>query len=107
MKRLDYRVIGENIRNRRKALGVTQEQIAEYLDVNPSHISNIETGRAHPSLVALVNIANCLCCSIDVFISGEYSFVKEQGIEDKIISKLNLSDRATKEKILQIVNILL
>lgn len=75
MNNLDYRVIGKRIRDRRKALGVTQEQIAEYLDVKPSHISNIETGRAHPSLV--------------------------------IISKLNLSDRATKEKILQIVNILL
>lgn len=107
MNNLDYRVIGKKIRERRKALEITQEQIAEYLDVNPSHISNIETGRAHPSLVALVNIANCLRCSIDVFISGEYSFTKEQKIEEMIISKLNLSDRATKEKILQIVNILL
>ncbi len=87
-------------------MDITQEQIAEYLDVNPSHISNIETGRAHPSLVALVNIANCLRCSIDVFIDGEYSFNKDLGIEEMIISKLNLSDNDTKEKIFQIISIL-
>ena len=106
MNNLDYKVIGKKIRARRKALDITQEQVAEYLDVNPSHISNIETGRAHPSLVALVNIANCLRCSIDVFIDGEYSFNKDLGIEEMIISKLNLSDNDTKEKIFQIINIL-
>ena len=106
MNNLDYRVIGKKIRARRKALDITQEQVAEYLDVNPSHISNIETGRAHPSLVALINIANCLRCSIDVFIDGEYSFNKDLGIEEMIISKLNLSDNDTKEKIFQIINIL-
>lgn len=106
MNNLDYKVIGKKIRARRKALDITQEQIAEYLDVNPSHISNIETGRAHPSLVALINIANCLRCSIDVFIDGEYSFNKDLGIEEMIISKLNLSDNDTKEKFFKIINIL-
>ena len=106
MNNLDYRVIGKKIRARRKALDITQEQVAEYLDVNPSHISNIETGRAHPSLVALINIANCLRCSIDVFIDGEYTFNKDLGIEEMIISKLNLSDNDTKEKIFQIISIL-
>ena len=106
MNNLDYKVIGKKIRARRKALDITQEQVAEYLDVNPSHISNIEAGRAHPSLVALINIANCLHCSIDVFIDGEYSFNKDLGIEEMIISKLNLSDNDTKEKIFQIINIL-
>ncbi len=37
---------------------------------------------------------------------GEYSFNKDLGIEEMIISKLNLSDNDTKEKIFQIISIL-
>ena len=74
MQELDFITIGNNIQHRRNALGITQEQIADKLDVNPSHISNIECGRSHPSLTALIAIANCLECSVDIFISNEYSF---------------------------------
>ncbi len=106
MNSLDYKIIGEKIRKRRKTLGITQEQIADYLEVNPSHISNIEAGRAHPSLVALVHIANYLQCSMDVFIEGEYTYTKNEDVQEKILSKLKLSDEKTIEKILKIVEIM-
>lgn len=69
MTDLDFKAIGLRIKERRQQLGITQEYIANTLDVNPSHISNIECGRANPSLTALVKIANILQCSVDVFIS--------------------------------------
>ena len=72
MTDLDFRTIGINIKKRRNYLGITQETIADYLDVNPSHISNIECGRANPSLTVLVKIANILQCSVDVFIEKGY-----------------------------------
>ena len=34
MNSLDYKVIGKKIRDRRKALDITQEQVAEYLDLD-------------------------------------------------------------------------
>ena len=71
MSDLDFKAIGLKIKERRQQLGITQEHIANVLDVNPSHISNIECGRANPSLTALVKIANILECSVDYFISGE------------------------------------
>ena len=71
MADLDFKEIGLKIKERRKAVGITQEYIANVLEVNPSHISNIENGRANPSLTALVKIANILECSVDYFISGE------------------------------------
>ena len=73
MKEPDFKTIGKMIRKRRKTVGVTQEYIANHLDVNPSHISNIECGRANPSLAALIAIANILQCSVDYFISSEYT----------------------------------
>ena len=60
MADLDFKVIGLKIKQRRQELGITQEYIANALDVNPSHISNIECGRANPSLTALIKIANIL-----------------------------------------------
>ena len=38
MSELDFKAIGLKIKERRQQLGITQEHIANVLDVNPSHI---------------------------------------------------------------------
>lgn len=110
MKDLDFYTIGKQIRKRRLECKITQETIANQLDVNPSHISNIENGRANPSLTALVNIANILSCSVDFFIGHEYTYPRQprggQAIDGQITDKLNSCDLATKEKILKIIDLL-
>lgn len=110
MTDLNFQLIGQKIKERRKELHVTQEAIANYLDVNPSHISNIECGRANPSLTILVKIANYLQCSVDCFISQEYSFdlsgQQRDTIDDRIMEKLKYSSPDKKHKILQIIDIL-
>ena len=110
MTDLDFKEIGLKIKERRQAVGITQEHIANILDVNPSHISNIECGRANPSLTALVKIANILQCSVDYFISGEYTF-KNNGettkpLDDKIMEKLKYCDSDKKSKILKMIDLL-
>ena len=110
MKDLDFKTIGLKIKERRKALGITQEIVADYLEVNPSHISNIECGHVNPSLTALVNIANILQCSIDYFISGEYTYDTDKGIDksldDKILDKIQYCDTDKKSRILQMIDLL-
>ena len=115
MHELDFAIIGNHIKQRRKAMGITQEQLANYLDVNPSHISNIESGRAHPSLTALVCIANYLKCSIDLFIWSEYDSDIEENLDKKhyktkldnrLEKKLKSCDDSTKERIIKIIDIL-
>ena len=109
MKDIDFKVIGKKIKDRRKSLGITQEFIANQLEVNPSHISNIECGRANPSLSALVKIANILHCSVDFFISGEYIFPiedKKNTLDYKIMDKLKYRDNDFKIKILKIMDII-
>ncbi len=110
MTDLNFTAIGLKIKERRQSLGITQEYIANMLDVNPSHISNIECGRANPSLTALVKIANVLKCSVDYFISGEYTYEsgsdEEPALDDKIIDKLKYCDSEKKNKILKIIDLL-
>jgi transcriptional regulator with XRE-family HTH domain len=110
MTDLDFKAIGRRIKERRQSLKITQEFVANQLDVNPSHISNIEGGRANPSLTALVKIANILHCSVDYFICEEYTYKidkdKEKTLDDKIMDKLKYCDTDKKNKLLKIIDII-
>ena len=110
MKELDFKIMGSRIKERRVFMGMTQEKIADFLDVNPSHISNIECGRAKPSLTALVNIANMLECSVDYFIVEEYNYEPrkdfEKMLDRKIMDKLKSCNIDKKERILKMIDLL-
>lgn len=105
MKELDFTRIGKRIRERRNALGRTQDYLANCLDVDASHISNIEHGRTKVSLTALVGISNALDCSVDYFIFAEY---KDSSIpaDNEIMQKLSNCSSDTKEKLSGIIDVL-
>ena len=105
MKELNFNIIGSRIRERRNSLGRTQDYLANYLDVDASHISNIEHGRSKVSLTALVGISNALDCSIDYFLYAEY---EDSAIpaDNEIMKKLSTCNSETKEKISGIIDIL-
>lgn len=62
---LDYKAIGKRIKIARIKADLTQERLAERVNVSPSHMSNIETGTTRVSLTALVAIANALSVTLD------------------------------------------
>lgn len=62
---LDYKAIGKRIKIARIQVDLTQEKLAEYVNLSPSHMSNIETGTTKVSLTTIVNIANALSVSVD------------------------------------------
>lgn len=55
-------VVGRNVRRRREALGLSQEQLAHDADVAVRHIGAIERGKQNPSLAALAKVASALGC---------------------------------------------
>ena len=57
--------IGERLRERRQALGLSLRDLADRIDVSPSLISQIETGRARPSVRTLYALAGELSVSLD------------------------------------------
>lgn len=60
-----YPPMGERLRAARQAQGLTLRELAQRLGVSPSMISQIETGRASPSVSTLYAIANELHVSLD------------------------------------------
>ena len=57
---MDYYKIGQQIRRLRKAHGLSQEDLAEKVNISTTHMSHIETGNTKLSLPVLVDIAAAL-----------------------------------------------
>lgn len=54
------RKFGDNVRARREAQDLTQEQLAERAELDRTYISGIERGVRNPSLLSVVRIAKAL-----------------------------------------------
>ena len=59
---MDYKTLGSRIRQQRKLMRMTQEELAAVSDVSTSYIGHIERGIKRCSLETLV----CICNALDV-----------------------------------------
>ncbi len=64
----EYATMGDRLRQARQARGLSLRGLAELLGVSPSLISQVETGRAKPSVNTLYALANELRISLDVLL---------------------------------------
>ena len=67
---MDQKAIGKRIKSAREKKGLTQEQLAEQVNLSPMHISVIERGNKLPRLETLINIANVLDVSADILLQA-------------------------------------
>ena len=68
---MDYYMIGQNIRKIRKAQGLSQEELAEKINISTTHMSHIETGNTKLSLPVLVELAKVLEVRTDDLLNTE------------------------------------
>lgn len=68
MSSVNQKAIGQRIKRAREKKQLTQEQLAELVDLSPMHISVIERGAKPPKLETLINIANALGVSTDTLL---------------------------------------
>ena len=61
---IDYQQIGKRIRRCRAAANITQEKLAELLDVSPGYVSRIERGTRWLNLERLSEVASLLSVPI-------------------------------------------
>jgi transcriptional regulator with XRE-family HTH domain len=64
------KIIGDAVRLHRKNAGLTQEKLAEAVDLNPKYLGEIERGEKIISIEALLRIAKALKISIQEFFRG-------------------------------------
>ena len=59
-----YKNLGKNIKNRRKNLSLTQQDLADRLDMSLNFVGKIEVAFSKPSLDTLIKIAEELKVSV-------------------------------------------
>ena len=95
----------EAIRNERKNKRITQEELAEMLEVSPTHVKHIESGHRKPSIEILFELAKILNISLD-----EVVFPKNRTPNDatrgKIERLLDVSDESSLQFILSVLEAL-
>ena len=73
---VNYENVGNKIRERRNFLKVTQENLANDINVSASFISDIENGRRKMSLETMIKISIALKASLDYFVLDNVKDVK-------------------------------
>ena len=102
---VNYAKLGMKIKSLRLRKGLTQDNLAEMVSCNTSHISNIENNHTKVSLNVLLAIANSLDTSIDFLLSEQYENIS-LALDNEILRVLKDCDTAKKEKILKIIEII-
>lgn len=77
-------LLGKRLRELRKRKGINQEKLAEYINVEPATISNIENGKNYPSMINLENILNVL----DVTFMEVFDF-EHKNSNENLIQQIN------------------
>ena len=64
------RILGENIRSKRKAIGFSQEKLAERAELHPNYIGYVERGDQTISVDSLARIAAALKVTLEELLRG-------------------------------------
>lgn len=92
-------LVGRNILEKRRCLGLTQEELAEKIGIGQQSLSRMETGRMAPKFERLAIIADALDCSVENLFHTE-----EQNTElltARIAAKLAGLEQRKQERVLQ------
>ena len=97
------KLLGKRIKAIRKTRGLTQEKLSEMIDIEPSSLSGIESGRFYPSLHVLEKIANVL--EVELIDFFKYSTINiPENIDEEIGKIINKQNKENKELIYKLLS---
>lgn len=98
----DYKKdMGLRIKSKRKALKLTQEVVAEMLDISVKHFSEVERGLTGLSIENLIKLSNILGVSIDYIIKGDADSENEWGY---LLSALQKVPQEKRDSVKMLIN---
>ena len=87
--------IRTQIKRRREAVGLSQEELAEQLYVTRQTLSNWETGKTYPDINSLLRLSAIFHVSLDELVKGDIQDMEEQ-IKAEDIAKFRRENRILK-----------
>ena len=101
---IDYKLIGERIKKARKGCGLTQEILAERLNVSIGYVSQVERGITKISLDLLGAISSILDCDVASLIS-ESAVHSADYMESEFLNEIRKLDNKKRKYILQVIKL--
>ena len=102
---MDQVAIGARIKAARERVHLTQEQLAEIIDISPTHMSVIERGVKTPKLDTFVRIANALGVSTDALLQDVVIPVNDS-IMAELSARIGRMPQKDQERILNAIRAL-
>jgi transcriptional regulator with XRE-family HTH domain len=93
--------LGNAIKNARLKKSLTQEKLAEILDITPSHLKHIESEHRQPSVPLLFDIAMELNMSIDALL-----FKSEKDNQELLNEIMRMLGQCSKNELLMLKEII-
>lgn len=101
----DYAMVGRRIRERRKELGLTREELAERMDRAAKYCADIERGSCGMSIETLLLFCRVLRLSPNTLLLGCASSDESDSISQQILSGLAECTEEQKLSILQTIRL--
>lgn len=92
-------VFGNNLRLYRKMHGLSQEQLAEKLDISVKHLSTLETGKVFASCELIEKLA----VELGISVSSLFYFPEEKSIDESDYSKIDSILEEESQKMLEAI----
>ena len=89
---MDMIAIGSKIKEARERAHLTQEELAEIIDISPTHMSVIERGVKTPKLDTFVKIVKALNLSADALLLDGMDQVNDSVVAELSVRLGRLSD---------------
>ncbi len=103
--KINYRLIGQRVKQKRKTSQKTQDKLAEALGVSVGYISQVERGVTKISLDTLAEIATILQCDVTELIVGSAPR-QEEYLTRELTAVYKMMDAQQKTMLLDIANII-
>lgn len=77
--------IGKKLKNARVQSGMTQENVAEKINVSRQTISNWENEKSYPDIISVIELSNLYSISLDVLLKGDEKMIEYLGESTNVV----------------------
>lgn len=99
---MELQSIGKKIKDKRQQKNISQEKLAELVDVTPSYISNIESGNRIASLPTMLEIVKVLDLSLDYLLLENVTDDSDNIETDKFLVEFkNILEQLNDKKVIK------
>ena len=102
---MDYSLLGKRIREERLRLGMTQEKLAEEVNISTAYLGQIERGERSVTLDKLIPLANRLGVTVD-FLLADYIAPNNDIAIDRVYQLLMGKTAAEKEMAINVLKLI-